>query len=89
MTATAEPARVALNARAAGRAESRMLVDGALRQSLSGETFDNVSPATGGLLGTTAAAGAEDVDAAIAAARRSFDGTSWSTDRALRKRCLL
>jgi aldehyde dehydrogenase (NAD+) len=89
MTLTADSASVALNHRVAQRAESRMLVDGSLRQSLSGETFDNVSPATGALLGTTAAGAAEDMDAAIAAARRAFDETSWSTDRALRKRCLL
>jgi aldehyde dehydrogenase (NAD+) len=89
MTMTAEPASAALNQRAARRAETRMLVDGLLRQSISGETFDNVSPATGGTLGATAAAGAEDMDAAIAAARLAFDETSWSTDKALRKRCLL
>jgi aldehyde dehydrogenase (NAD+) len=91
MTTTAAPEQssAALNHRAAQRAESRLLVDGHLRQSNSGETFDNVSPATGGLLGATAAAGAEDMDAAIGAARRAFDETSWSTDRALRKRCLL
>jgi aldehyde dehydrogenase (NAD+) len=89
MTVTVDSASVALNHRVARRAESRMLVDGSLRQSVSGETFDNVSPATGGLLGTTAAGAAEDMDAAIAAARRAFDETSWSTDRALRKRCLL
>lgn len=84
-----EPASAALNQRAAAHAESRMLVDGELRQALSGEVFENLSPATGAVLGTTAAGGAEDVDAAIAAARRAFDETSWSTDRALRKRCLM
>ena len=66
-----------------------MLVDGRLREARSGETFANVSPATGAVLGVTAAAGAEDMDAAIAAARRAFDETAWSTDRGLRKRCLL
>src|SRR3954466_3390019 len=91
MTTTAAPEQssAALNHRAAKRAESRMFVGGQLRQSNSGETFDNVSPATGAVLGTTAAAGPEDMDAAIGAARRAFDETSWSTDRALRKRCLL
>lgn len=89
MTVTAESASASLNQRVAQRAEARMLVDGELRQALSGEAFDNVSPATGEVLGTVAAAGAEDVDAAIAAARRAFDQTSWSTDRTLRKRCLL
>ncbi|WP_333891041.1 hypothetical protein [Mycolicibacterium gadium] len=32
----------------------RMLVDGGLVESTSGATFDNVSPATGLLLGTAA-----------------------------------
>ncbi len=89
MTLTAEPTSAALNERVAQRAESRMLVDGRLREARSGETFANVSPATGAVLGATSAAGAEDMDAAIAAARRAFDETSWSTDKALRKRCLL
>ena len=65
-----------------------MLVDGQLRQAVSDMTFDNLSPATGEVLGSTAAGGVEDVDAAIAAARRAFDETAWSTDRALRKHCL-
>ena len=74
--------------RAAARAESRMLVDGELVESTSGATFDNVSPATGLLLGATAAADAVDMSRAIAAARRAFDESDWSTHRELRKRCL-
>ncbi len=89
MNVIAPTASVPLNERAAQRAEPRILVDGQLRQSLSGETFPNISPATGAVLGTTSAAGAEDVHAAIAAARRAFDETSWPTDRAFRKRCLM
>ena len=34
-------------------------------------------------------AGHEDMDAAIAAARRAFDESPWSTDHELRKRCIL
>jgi aldehyde dehydrogenase (NAD+) len=79
----------ALNQRAAQRAESRMLIDGRLCESVSGAHFDNISPATGKVMGSTAAAAAEDMDSAIAAARKAFDTTLWSTDRALRKRCLL
>ncbi|MBW8709596.1 MAG: aldehyde dehydrogenase family protein, partial [Mycobacterium sp.] len=63
-----------------------MLIDGELASS--GAEFDNVSPATGLVLGTTSAAGAIDMDRAIAAARRAFDETDWSTNRALRQRCL-
>ena len=79
---------VELGRRAAKRAESRMLIDGQLLPAASGAEFDNHSPATGLLLGTVAAAGAEDMDRAIGAARRAFDDSEWSTNRALRKRGL-
>ncbi|MBB3602809.1 aldehyde dehydrogenase (NAD+) [Mycolicibacterium sp. BK556] len=79
----------ALNLRAAGRAETRMFIDGELRDAQSGKHFDNISPATGAVLGTASAAGPEDMTAAIAAARRAFDTTDWSTNHALRKRCLV
>jgi aldehyde dehydrogenase (NAD+) len=73
---------------AASRAESRMLVDGELVAAASGEEFDNLSPATGLVLGRTAAAQPQDMDRAITAARKAFDDTDWSTNRALRNRCL-
>jgi aldehyde dehydrogenase (NAD+) len=73
---------------AAMRAESRLLIDGELVAATAGAEFDNVSPATGLVLGSTAAAQPQDMDRAIAAARRAFDETDWSTNRALRKRCL-
>ena len=65
-----------------------MLIDGQLVAAVSGAEFDNVSPATGLLLGATAAADAEDMNRAIAAARRAFDESDWPTNAALRKRCL-
>ena len=69
--------------------EARMLIDGKLEEAISGRRFDNVNPATEEVLGTTADAGHEDMDRAIAAARRAFDESDWSTNRELRKRCLL
>jgi aldehyde dehydrogenase (NAD+) len=80
---------VELGRRVAARAESRMLIDGELLNAASGEEFDNLSPATGLVLGRASAAGAQDMDRAIAAARRGFDDSDWSTNRALRKRCLV
>lgn len=65
-----------------------MLIDGELVAADSGLEYDNISPATGLVLGKTAAAGATDMGRAIAAARLAFDETDWSTNRALRKRCL-
>jgi len=68
--------------------EIRLLIDGELGEAASGARYDNVNPATEEVLGQAADAGAEDMDRAIAAARRAFDETGWSTDRELRKRCL-
>jgi len=79
---------VELGRRVAQRAEARMLIDGELINAAHGEQFDNLSPATGLVLGQTAAAQPQDMDRAIGAARRAFDESDWSTNRALRKRCL-
>ena len=65
-----------------------MLIGGELVEASSGARFENVNPATEEVLGEVADASAEDMRRAIAAARTAFDQTNWSTDRALRKRCL-
>jgi aldehyde dehydrogenase (NAD+) len=67
--------------------ESRMLIDGKLVAGEAG-TFTNLNPATEEALGEVADASKADMQRAIDAARRAFDGTDWSTDRAFRKRCL-
>ena len=63
---------------------AQLLVDGKLRDATGGETFDIVNPATEQVIGVAPAATAADVDAALTAARRAFDETSWSTDLQLR-----
>jgi aldehyde dehydrogenase (NAD+) len=68
--------------------ESRMLVDGELVDAASGATFDDVNPATEQVVASVADASTEDMARAIAAARRAFDETDWSTDHTFRKRCL-
>jgi aldehyde dehydrogenase (NAD+) len=68
--------------------EDRLLIDGELTEAASGARFDNVNPATEDVLGQVADGGHEDVQRAIAAARRAFDETDWSTNRAFRARCL-
>ncbi len=67
--------------------ETRMLIDGRLVDGEAG-TFPNINPATEEVLGEAPDASSADMQRAIAAARRAFDETDWSTDRALRKRCL-
>ena len=69
--------------------ETRMLIDGALVESSTGAMFDNVNPATEEVLGQVADGNVDDMRRAIAAARRAFDETDWSTNKELRKHCLL
>ncbi|MFF0488573.1 aldehyde dehydrogenase family protein [Nocardia sp. NPDC004068] len=53
------------------------LIGGRWVPAASAETIDVVNPATGATMGTIAASGAADVDAAVAAARAAFEG-EWS-----------
>jgi aldehyde dehydrogenase (NAD+) len=68
--------------------EPLMLIDGKLVAADRDKTFDNVNPATEEVLGAVADGSSEDMERAIAAARRAFDESDWSTNRALRRRCL-
>jgi aldehyde dehydrogenase (NAD+) len=68
--------------------EIRNLIDGALVETENGKTFENVNPATEEVLGVTADATRADMERAIAAARRAFDESGWSTDPVFRARCL-
>ncbi|MFD1830537.1 aldehyde dehydrogenase family protein [Streptomyces desertarenae] len=53
-----------------------LFVDGEFREAADGRVFKTVSPSTEEVLAEVAHAGAEDVDAAVAAARRAFG--PWS-----------
>ncbi|WP_068183237.1 aldehyde dehydrogenase family protein [Mycobacterium sp. UM_CSW] len=68
--------------------ETRLYIDGRLRESSTGQTVDNINPATEEVLGVATDAGAQDMEEAIAAARRAFDTTGWSTNHEFRQRCL-
>jgi aldehyde dehydrogenase (NAD+) len=68
--------------------ETRSLIDGELVAVGAGRRFENVDPATEAVLGTTPDASAEDLERALAAARRAFDTSSWGTDARFRARCL-
>ncbi|MCD4524292.1 aldehyde dehydrogenase family protein [Nocardioides sp. cx-173] len=72
----------------AGWHEDRLLIDGELVTAEGGRTYENISPSTEEVLGVAADATVGDTRRAIAAARRAFDETDWSTDRDLRVRCL-
>jgi len=70
-------------------AETRLYIDEELRDSSTGSTVENINPATEEVLGVATDAGAEDMEAAIAAARRAFDSTDWSTNHEFRQHCLM
>ena len=53
------------------------VIDGASRPSLTGRSFDNVTPRNGTVINRVAECGAADVDAAVAAARRAFEDGRW------------
>ena len=67
---------------------AQQLVGGKLGGASEGSRYPVLDPATGREIGVAPDATAADVDAAIAAARRAFDETGWSTDVELRLRCL-
>lgn len=54
--------------------EHGLLIDGAMRPAAGGERFDVVNPVDAAVLTTAAAGTAEDIDAAVAAARAALPG---------------
>src|ERR1700757_3740924 len=54
-----------------------MWIDGQAMSAKSGQTFSRESPAHGVKVGEYPLAGSDDVDAAVAAARRAFEIGSW------------
>ncbi|MHA6803730.1 aldehyde dehydrogenase [Salinifilum ghardaiensis] len=72
------------------RPRTDAVIDGEPVPAASGRTFPSINPATGDELADVAACGHDDVDAAVAAARRRFDSGRWSRAApAERKRVLL
>ncbi|WP_040825577.1 aldehyde dehydrogenase family protein [Nocardia jiangxiensis] len=64
----------------------RLLIDGQLVETE--RTLASLNPATGQVYGYAPEAGIAETDAAVVAARRAFDTTTWATDHAFRARCL-
>ncbi len=69
---------------------SRAFIDGQFVDALSGETFTTTSPVDGRALAEVAACDSQDVDRAVASARRAFEDGRWAgRPPAERKRVLL
>jgi aldehyde dehydrogenase (NAD+)/betaine-aldehyde dehydrogenase len=65
-----------------------LLIDGRHVAAASGETMETIDPGTGRAFAAFAAAGADDIDHAVRAARRAFDGRWRRTAPAERGRIL-
>lgn len=74
------------NAAPESEVDRRLLIDGGLISA--DKAFPSINPATGAVVGYAPDAGVKEAEAAIAAARRAFDTTTWPTDVELRARCL-
>ncbi|TAK96715.1 MAG: aldehyde dehydrogenase family protein [Verrucomicrobia bacterium] len=59
------------------RLPHRLLIDGEWRDSVSGSTFETLNPATGETLARVAEGDREDINRAVAAARRAFERGPW------------
>lgn len=65
--------------------KGQAFIDGRFVESVSGETFDDISPRDGQVIAKVAACDAADVDLAVKAARRAFDTGVWR-DRSPKER---
>lgn len=68
---------------------TQLFIGNAWRDAASGGTLEVVNPATEEVLAAVAHAGAEDVDAAVAAARAAFESDEWRTLSARTRGALL
>src|SRR6202453_3810106 len=66
----------------------RMLIDGKWVEAASGKTFDSINPATGEVLAKVAEGDAEDIDRAVTAARRAFEGP-WGKVKPFERQSML
>jgi len=69
-------------------APKRMLIDGRWVEAASGKTFPSLNPATGGELTRVAEGEREDIERAVAAARKAFEGP-WSKAKPYDRQALL
>ena len=57
--------------------QTKLLIDGKWRDSVSGKTFETINPATEEVIAEVAEGDAADIDLAVKAARKAFDSGPW------------
>jgi len=67
----------------------KLFIGGQWLESRSGQTFDAVDPSSGKVIASVAEGQAEDIDRAVAAARKAFDDSAWSRMRPMEREQLL
>jgi acyl-CoA reductase-like NAD-dependent aldehyde dehydrogenase len=75
---TTEPTLADRSAPAVAPRDVQMVIGGEQVDALDGQTFDVLNPATGSVIARAPLGGKADVDRAVAAAQKAFDGP-WST----------
>jgi acyl-CoA reductase-like NAD-dependent aldehyde dehydrogenase len=68
---------------------SELFIDGRFVPAASGRTFDDIAGRDGSTIAAVAEGGTEDVDRAVAAARRSFDDRRWSDQPPMQRKKVL
>jgi acyl-CoA reductase-like NAD-dependent aldehyde dehydrogenase len=87
MTTVLRTGRVQMNQL---KLQTEAFIDGRFVAAADGRTFDCVTPRDGSVLTQVARCDAADIDRAVAAARRTFDGGDWAyADPAARGRVLI
>jgi len=89
-TKSAAPTAADWIARAASiTPRTELFVDGRFVPAASGATFDDIAGRDGSRIAAVAEGGPEDVDRAVAAARRSFDDRRWSDQPPMARKAVL
>jgi 4-guanidinobutyraldehyde dehydrogenase / NAD-dependent aldehyde dehydrogenase len=84
------PTRAEWEARASAlQIQTRAFIDGRYVDAASGRRFDCISPIDGRRIAQVAACAAEDVERAVAAARRSFESGIWAGRRPAQRKLIL
>ncbi|XP_056169636.1 benzaldehyde dehydrogenase, mitochondrial-like isoform X2 [Syzygium oleosum] len=69
--------------------DTQLLINGKFVDAASGKTFPTLDPRTGDVIAHVAEGSAEDVDRAVAAARKAFDEGPWPRMTAYERSCIL
>jgi acyl-CoA reductase-like NAD-dependent aldehyde dehydrogenase len=90
VTATANPTAADWLARASAiDPRNEVFIDGRFVSAASGRTFDDVAGRDGRTITQVAEGDAEDIDRAVAAARRSFDDRRWADSSPAKRKVIL